>query len=106
MAVGTIRYSNLQDKPGEILVAGHFAQMLVDEVGGHFHRLLPGAGVGGGIGNLLQQVLHQGVQAPGADILGALVDLKADLRNSAHPVRLEFQFQALGTQQGPVLFRQ
>src|SRR5690606_23829078 len=49
---------------------------------------------------------HDGVQATGTDVLGALVHLPGGLRNARNAVRGEADFQAFGSQQRLVLFRQ
>ena len=67
-----------QDEPGQVLVAGSASASRPCTYGGVDDDLVPAA-LGRGERELLEQRLHDRVQPPRADVLGALVDLGGDL---------------------------
>ena len=66
-------------------------------------RVAVAVAVGGLVADRLEQPLHHRVQAAGADVLGALVDVERDLGDAPDAAGVEVQRDALGRQQRGVL---
>src|SRR3989441_3379069 len=76
-----------QDVPRQILVAGDLGEPMVG-VPGVDGQLL--ARHGGRVErDLLEELFHDRVQTPGADVLGARIHAHRDLRDRLHPLRRE-----------------
>src|ERR1035437_4374793 len=94
----------LQNIPAQILVLHNVGQLLADVGGVHSHGFL--LQVGAFEGDFLQHLLHDGVQAARADVLGAFVDLGGELRHLCQRVVGQDQFDAFGFEQRGVLLGQ
>ena len=83
-----------EDVARQVLVGGQFRQIAVDigRINGHRHPIH----LGGVEGDLLQQPFQHRMQAAGADVLGALVDLPGDLGDAADAVFGELQIDPFG----------
>src|SRR4051812_5440573 len=90
-----------EDIAREILVLNDALQGAEDILGihleGHPRHL------GGIEGDLVEQPLHEGREAAGADILGGRVDLDREARQLGHRVLGELEGHPLGRQQGRIL---
>src|SRR5215510_4303977 len=97
----SITGSPSQDVPREVLVAGELAQARVN-VTGVDRQLLAGQ-VGSVERDLVQELLHDRVEAPGPDVLGRRVHPHGDLGERVDRIRRESQCHALRAQQLDVL---
>src|SRR3546814_3178035 len=91
----------LQDVAGEVGVLDQFAEVLVD-VGAVDDHVVAVA-VGGLVAQGVEQAFEHGVQATGADVLLAFVDLGGDVGEAFDRIGRELQCHAFGTQQLDVL---
>src|ERR1700693_4088300 len=97
----SLRPALLKDEAREVLVLEDGGQ-----VGAHVVRVdldLLAAHLGRGEGDLLEQLLHDRVEPPRPDVLGALVDRGGDLGHLLDGVLRERERHALGLQQLHVL---
>src|SRR5690348_9877365 len=94
----------LQNVARQILVLDQCRQMAVDVT--RVDRILFPILVRRLEGNRIKQTLEHRMQAPRADVLGALVHLESDFCHAADTIGREFQRDALGSEQGGVLLGQ
>src|SRR5215475_1499486 len=97
----------LQDVAAEVLVLHQLPEVCVDVLGVDGHLSLAIAGpLTGLVGHGLEQPFDHGLQAPRADVLGALVDVEGDLGDAPNAVGREIHLYALGSQERLVLRRE
>src|SRR5207249_7341452 len=99
--MGPPRARPSQDVPRQVLVAGDVGEPLLHVLG--VDDLLLAGHVGRVERDLLEQLLHDRVQTPGADVLRALVDFHRDLGDRLHRLRREPETHLLGLQELHVL---
>src|SRR6185503_14185000 len=94
---------SLQNVPGEILALRELGKPRVHVGGVHAHlrHLAPRVE-----GNLLEELFHDRVQAPRADVLGALVHREGDLGDAPHAIGRIGELDALRGEERLVLARE
>src|SRR5690606_17446130 len=94
-----------EDVTRQVFVLRQFTEAVVDVGRVDVDRLaiLLAGQTTGAEGDFLAQAFEQGVQAPGTDVLGLLVDLPGDLGKALDTVLGELDVQPLGLQQCAVL---
>src|SRR6267143_1230081 len=90
-----------QNVPRQVLVARDVAEARV-HVAGIDREILAGH-IGSVEGDLLEELLHDRVQAPCADVLRARVDLHRDLRDRLHRLRCEPEAHPLRSEELRIL---
>src|SRR5262252_1132455 len=90
-----------QNEPRKVLVAGDVAEPVANVRG--VDRQLLARQVRGLEGDLLEELFHHRIEAPGADVLRARVHLHRDLRDRLHRLRREPEGHLLRLQQLHVL---
>src|SRR5437867_2536271 len=103
-SASSITTSPSQDVPREVLVAGELAQARVHVAG--VDRELLARQVGRVERDLVQELLHDRVEAPGPDVLGRRVHPHGDLGDGVDRIRREGQRHALRAKQLDVLANQ
>ena len=93
-----------QDELAQVLALKDGAELVADELAIDDDALL--RQVGALVADLLDDLLQDGVQPAGADVLVRAVDLEGDVRDRLDPVLGEFEFDPLGLQQLGVLLGQ
>src|SRR5882672_3900955 len=99
--MGALRARPSQDVPRQVLVAGDVGEPLLHVLG--VDDLLLAGHVGRVERDLLEQLLHDRVQAPGADVLRARVHFHRDLGDRLHRLRREPESHLLRLQELHVL---
>src|SRR5579863_7489111 len=91
----------LEDKAAQVAVARQIADVLLDKIG---RDLDPLAGaIRRRKADVVEHALHHRLQAPGADILDARIDLHGDLGDRINAVGREFEIDALRLHQRLIL---
>src|SRR5882724_7601296 len=104
ISVGWGIFQDLKNVPRQVFVFHQFAEIALDVLA--VDEDMGTVPVGGIEGHGLQQPLHDGVQAPRADVLGALIDLESHLGEALHAGPGEFEVHAFGGEQRRVLAAQ